>query len=117
MIHHRTVLATVVLVALAFFVASADDCFAISSLEKRIQTAREAEFASRRLDGSVLIITGDPDDISTHKNSSTTVDPDCELTGTRTRYWGGEVMPPTVGQGSLWRFMWTHLWTRVIGDF
>ena len=71
MIHRRTVLAIIVLFTLAFIAFSAHDSIAGSAVEKRFVPARGADVVSSRLDGSVLPTTGDPDEPSTWKRTTT----------------------------------------------
>jgi heme A synthase len=65
MVHRRTVIAIVALLTLAFLTSFYVDSLAASFLGNRTPRDRDEWIAPSRLDGSMLSVNGDPDELST----------------------------------------------------
>jgi hypothetical protein len=115
MIHPRTVLAIIVLFALAFLAFSTDDSFAGPFVEKRFAPTRGEGVASSRLGGSVLPTSGDPDEPSTWKRH-TTGGGVVLLGGGEWGEWSGERFK-FEGRRIFLSFLWTYLRGSAVGVF
>ena len=116
MVHRKTVLAIVALLALVLLAASHNDSAASTSLGRHISSVKNSNFASTRLGGSAFSTCGDPDEIATagssHKNNGIG---DADLIGSRPAFRGGDNGGSFVMQNKFLRYLLLCLKAGVLG--